>query len=85
VVSVDRPVNPLHFRRFQKILQRTQALLTAKNVFERLNNFSCVLTRSCGHRRRKVCTVVYFSAIDSIVGDVPPLLSCINKNLINTF
>ncbi len=41
------------------------ALLTAKNVSERLNNLSCVLTGSCGHRRRKFDNAVYFSAIDS--------------------
>ncbi len=84
MVSIDRPVNPLHFRRFWNFFYRTPALSTAKNVFERLNNFSCVLTGSCGYRHKKFDTVVYFSAIDSIAGDVPPL-SCFKKNLINTF
>jgi hypothetical protein len=46
--------------------------------FEWLNNFSCVLTESCGHRRQKFDTVVYFPAIDSIAGDVLPL-SCFKK------
>ncbi len=45
VVSIDRPLNPLHST------ERTPALSTAKNLFERLNNNTCILTGSCGHRR----------------------------------
>ena len=59
----------------KKICKGPRPFKQQKNVFERLNNFSCVLTGSCGYRRRKFDTVVYFSAIDSIAGDVPPL-SC---------
>ncbi len=42
-------------------------------MFERLNNNSCVLTESCGHRGRKFNTVVYSPAIESIAGDVLPV------------
>jgi hypothetical protein len=40
VVSIDRPLNPLHST------ERTPALETAKNIFERLNNNSCISDRS---------------------------------------
>jgi hypothetical protein len=48
VVSIDRPLLPLHFRRFKKI-----ALYKAKHVFERLNNSLCKLIESSAQRCKK--------------------------------
>ncbi len=80
VVSIDRPVNPIHFRRLKQNLKDPGLL----NDFEQLNNFSCVLTGSRGHWRQKFDTVLYFSVVDSIAGDVLPL-SCFKKKFIYTF
>ncbi len=53
VASIDRPLIRQHFRRLIFF-------------FKRLNNFSCVLTESCGHRGQKFNTVVYSPAICNV-------------------
>jgi hypothetical protein len=55
-----------------------------KHVLERLNNFSCILTESCGHRGQKFNTLLYSPAIDLIAGDVHPV-SWIQNFILNLF
>ncbi len=83
VVSINRPVNPLHFQRLKFLLKFTPALYSAKNVFEWLH-CKQLFTWICGQRHQKFDTVVNLSAIDLIAGDVP-LISCFKKICFNTF
>jgi hypothetical protein len=66
MVSIDRPL--IKYSTFPPILTlflKNPGPLNSQKRFKRLNNYSCVLTGSCGNRRQKFDTVVYFFVIDS--------------------
>ncbi len=52
VVSIDRPLETLHFHQLKKIL-KGPGPLTAKTVFRRLNNSPCNLIESSTQRCKK--------------------------------
>jgi hypothetical protein len=56
VVSIDRLIFVNISADFINFFKGPQPFKNHKNVFERLNNFSCVLTGSCGLRRQKFDT-----------------------------
>jgi hypothetical protein len=61
VVSIDRPLIPLHFRRLKKI-----ALYKAKHVFERLNNYLCKLIEKSAQRCKNMIECGSLSGFFSI-------------------
>jgi len=60
VVSIDRPLVRQHFRRFYIFFKGPHPFKKKSiNIFERLDNFSFVLTESCGLRGQKFNNAVY--------------------------